>query len=483
MLAALVAPIALGDSASYAVLATATTIAAGFIFLAGGLLKFGSVSEFISKPVLKGFVFGLALTIMVKQGHKLMGIHAGQGNFFRQAWHVVISLPQVNPWTLAVGATAIGIMFLLGAVAPRVPSALVVLVLGTLAVPWFGLTQRGVEVVGTIHAGIPSLSWPAIGEDELADVFVGAFGIVLVLMAEALAAARTFAAKHKYEIDPNQELCAIGVANIASGLAGGIIVGGGMSGTAANDAGGARTQLSSITASLSVALTLAFLLPLIRNLPEAVLGAIVVHAVAHLADVGTLKYYAKLRSGSIWGAFIALFGVLQMGILKGLIFAVGLTLIALMRRLSVPQHSVLGRIPGTGNFADVERNPETEQIPGLLIFRPNGMLFFANANHVRNELRKEVKNAGKPLRAVLLNLETCPALDVTSLEMLEQLQNELHESGIKLCFVRVADPVRDLFDRSGFLECLGEGRIFAGTDVAVSAFLETRPPATRARSA
>jgi SulP family sulfate permease len=483
MLAALVAPIALGDSASYAVLATATTIAAGVIFLVGGLLKFGSVSEFISKPVLKGFVFGLALTIMVKQGHKLMGIHPGEGNFFHQAWHVVTSLPQVNPWTFAVGATAIGIMFLLGAVAPRVPSALVVLVLGTLAVPWLGLTQRGVEVVGTIHAGIPSLSWPKIGEDELADVFVGAFGIVLVLMAEALAAARTFAAKHKYEIDPNQELRAIGVANIASGLAGGIIVGGGMSGTAANDAGGARTQLSTITASLSVALTLGFLLPLIRNLPEAVLGAIVVHAVTHLADVGTLKYYAKLRSGSIWGALIALFGVLQMGILKGLIFAVGLTLIALMRRLSVPQHSVLGRIPGTGNFADVERNPETEQIPGLLIFRPNGMLFFANANHVRNELRKEVKNAGKPLRAVLLNLETCPGMDVTSLEMLEQLENELHESGIELSFVRVADPVRDLFRRSGFLELLGERRIFPGVDVGVDAFFETRPPATRARSA
>ena len=483
MLAALVAPIALGDAARYVILATATTIAAGFIFLAGGLLKLGSVSEFISKPVLKGFVFGLALTIMVKQAHKLMGIHAGQGNFFHQAWHVVTSLPQVNPWTFAVGAIAIGIMFLLGAVAPRVPSALVVLVLGTLAVPWFGLSQRGVEVVGTIHAGIPSLSWPAIGEDELADVFVGAFGIVLVLMAEALAAARTFAAKHKYEIDPNQELCAIGVANVASGLAGGIIVGGGMSGTAANDAAGARTQLSTITASLSVALTLAFLLPLIRNLPEAVLGAIVVHAVAHLADVGTLKYYAKLRSGSIWGALIALFGVLQMGILKGLIFAVGLTLIALMRKLSVPQHSVLGRIPGTGNFADVERNPETEQVPGLLIFRPNGMLFFANANHVRNELRKEVKKASKDLRAVVLNLETCPGMDVTSLEMLEQLRDELHESDIDLLFVRVADPVRDLFGRSGFLELLGEGRIFAGVDVAVSAFLETRPPAAHARRA
>src|SRR5277367_3284482 len=473
MLAALVAPIASGDSTRYVVLASGAAIAAGIIFLAGGLLKLGAVSEFISKPVLKGFVFGLALTIMVKQAHKLTGISSGQGNFFHLVWHVITSLKELSPWTCAVGAIAITVMFLLGIFVPRVPSALVVLVLGVLSVSWFGLKQHHVEVVGTIQAGMPSLSLPRIGEDQLADVFVGAIGIVLVLTAESLAAGRTFAAKHKYDINPNQELCAMGAANIASGVFGGIIVGGGMSGSAANDSGGARTQLSTITSSLFVGLTLAYLLPLIRNLPVAVLGAIVVHAVEHLADVGTLRYHARLHSGSIWGALIALFGVLQMGILKGLIFAVALTLIALMRKLSVPQHSVLGRIPGTGNFADVERYPGTERIPGLLIFRPNGMLFFANANHVRNELRKEVKNAGKPIRAVLLNLETCPGLDVTSLEMLEQLQNELHESGIKLCFVRVADPVRDLFDRSGFLECLGEGRIFAGTDVAVSAFLET----------
>jgi MFS superfamily sulfate permease-like transporter len=369
MLAALVAPLASGDSARYVLLASATTIAAGVIFFAGGMFRLGSVSQFISKPVLKGFAFVLGLTIMVKQGSKLMGISAGHGNFFHQAWHVITSLREVNPWTLTVGATAIGIMFLLGAVAPRVPSALVVLALGILAVPWFGLAARHVEVVGTIQAGIPSLTLPRIGEDEWADVFVGAIGIVLVLMAEALAAAHTFAAKHKYEIDPNQELYALGAANVASGLFGGIIVGGGMSGTAANDASGARSQLSTITASLSVGLTLAFLLPMIRNLPEAILGAIVVHAVAHLVDVRTLRYYARLRTGSLWIALIALVGVLQMGILKGLIFAVGLTLIALMRRLSVPQHSVLGKLPDSRNFADVERYPEAQQIPGLLIFR------------------------------------------------------------------------------------------------------------------
>lgn len=472
MLAALVAPIALGDSARYVALASGAAMAAGVIFLAGGLLKLGAVSEFISKPVLKGFVFGLALTIMVKQAHKLTGITAGQGNFFQLVWHVITSLKEANLWACAVGAIAIAVMFLLSAFVPRVPSALVVLVLGILSVSWFGLKQHDVEVVGTIQAGMPSLSLPRIGEDQAADVFVGAIGIVLVLTAESLAAGRTFAAKNKYEINPNQELCAMGAANIASGLFGGIIVGGGMSGTAANDSGGARTQLSTITSSIFVGLTLAYLLPLISNLPEAVLGAIVVHAVAHLVDVGTLRYYARLRSGSIWGALAALFGVLQMGILKGLIFAVALTLVAVMRRLSAPQDSVLGRLGGSGNFVDVGRHPEAEQIPHLLIFRPNGMLFFANANRIRNHLLEFTKQSNRSLHAVLINLEASPEIDVTSLEMLGQLRSELEGSGVVLYFARAADRVRDLFDRSGFTERVGANRIFPGVDSAVDAFLK-----------
>ena len=476
MLAALVAPIAGGNSAQYAVLACGAAIAAGLIFLLGGVLKLGVVSEFISKPVLKGFVFGLALTIMVKQAHKLTGISAGKGNFFHLVWHLITSLKEANLLVCAVGAVALAVMFLLGAFAPRVPSALVVLVLGVLSVSWLGLKQHDVEVVGTIQAGMPSLSLPRLNEEEWAGLFVGAIGIVLVLTAEALAAGRTFAAKHKYEINPNQELCAMGAANIASGLFGGIIVGGGMSGTAANDSGGARTQLSTITSSIFVGLTLAYLLPLIRNLPEAVLGAIVVHAVAHLADVNTLRYYVKLRSGSFAGALIALFGVLQMGILKGLIVAVGITLVIVMRKLSTPQDSVLGRLGHSENFVDVARHPEAEQIPHLLIFRPNGVLFFANANRIRNRLRELTRPSEISLRAVLINLEASPEIDVTTLEMLEQLHNELHESGIELYLARVSDRVRDLFDRSGFTERVGSNRLFPGVDSAVNAFLKDGAP-------
>jgi len=375
----------------------------------------------------------------------------------------------VNLWTLGVGVSLLVVMLLLRGVAPRVPSALVVLVLGILSVSWFGLANHGVEVVGKIQAGMPSMTLPRVGEEDLADVLMGAIGIVLVLFAETLAAGRTFAAKHGCKIAPNQELFAMGIANLTSGLLGGMIVGGGMSGTAANDSAGARTQLSTITASLSVGITIAFLLSLFRNLREAILGAIVVYAVAHLADVGTLKYYAKLRTGSIRVALVALFGVLQMGILKGLIVAVGLTLIALMHKLSSPQDSVLGRLPGSENFVDVARHPEAEQIPGLLIFRPNGVLFFANANRVHSRLRELIKGSGTSLRAVIMNLEASPEIDVTSLEMLAELGKELSESGIHFCFARVADPVRDLFERSSFLKQL-DGRVFRTVDSAVNAF-------------
>lgn len=479
MLMALVAPIAQGNATRYSLLVSATTFAAGLIFILGGAFKLGAVSEFISKPVLKGFVFGLGLTIMVKQAHKVMGISGGQGNFFHQSWHVLTSLDEINLWTLVVGAAAIVIMFILGAMAPRLPSALVVLVLGIIGASAFGFEHHGVEVVGTIYAGIPSLRLPKVGEDAFADIFVGAIGIVLVLAAEALAAARTFATKNKYEINPNQELLALGAANVVSGLFGGMIVGGGMSGTAANDASRAQTQLSTIAASLSVGLTLAFLLPLIRNLPEAVLGAIVIHAVSHLVDVRTLRHYAKLRTGSIWAALAALFGVLQMGILKGLIFAVGLTLIVLMRKLSSPQDSVLGRLPGSTNFVDVSRHHQAEQVAGLMIFRPNGILFFANANRIHNRLRELVKQAGLSLRTVLINLEASPDVDVTSLEMLVELRKELRASGIDLYFARVADPVRDLFECSGFLQELGEDKILPEIEAAVAKFLENEQPPVR----
>ena len=468
MLAALVAPLAQGDAGRYLVLASATAIAAGLLLLTGSLFKLGFVSEFISKPVLKGFVFGLAVTIMIKQAPKLLGIEQGHGDAIDRAWHILTSLPLTNLWTLAVGASALAVIFLLAAYVPRIPSALVVLVLGILSVGWFNLERHGVEIVGSIPTGLPVLGLPPVARNEMPNLFAGALGIVLIVYAEALAAARTFAGKHNYDINPNQELAALGAANVASGLSQGMIVGGGMSGTAANDSGGARTQLAAIVSSLAVLLTLLFLMPLFHNLPEAVLGAIVIHAVWHLADIKELRRFARLRTGSVWAALVALTGVLVLGPLPGLVLAMILTIIALMKRISAPQDSVLGHLPNTGNFADIALHPDAERIPGLLIFRPNGPMFFANANRTHNRLRTLISESTGALRAVILNLEASPISDVTTLDMLQQLKNELDKAGVELVFARVADPVHDLFRKGGLLACVGEDRVFPGVDSAVA---------------
>ena len=445
MLAALVGPLANGDASRYMLLASATAICVGILLLLGAVFKLGFVSEFIAKPVLKGFVFGLALTIMLRQLPKLLGIHKGTGDFFDQLWHLLKSLADLHPATLAVGAAALADHLRPRPHRPRVPSALVVFVGGIVASRWLGLEDRGVEVVGAMQGGMPHPVFPLIARPDWAELLSGAVGIVLILYAEALAAARTFAAKYKYDIQPNQELAALGAANIASGLLQGIVVGGGMSGTAANAAGGARTQLSPMLTSLLTLLTLGFLMPLFKDLPEAVLGAIVIHAVAHLADVAELKRFARLRTGSIWVALTALVGVLAFGILKGLVVAIALTLIALMKKLAAPQESILGRLHGTGTFVDIKRFPEAEIVPGLLIVRPNGLLFFANANRVLNHIRQMMKVSVVPLRAVLLNLEAVPEIDITSLDLLDQLRADLEASGVRLYLARVADPVKDLF--------------------------------------
>jgi high affinity sulfate transporter 1 len=467
MLASLVSPLAQGDSGKYVILASATAISAGILLLIGSAFKLGFVSEFISKPVLKGFVFGLALTIIVGQVPLLFGIEKGHGDFFDKFWQLVTSLGRTNPWTLGVGAAALLITFGLGAVAPRIPSALVVFVGGILATRLLALDQHGVEIVGAMQGGLPRLLLPVLSRTDWPELLSGAAGIVLIMYAEALAAARTFASKNKYDVDANQELAALGAANVASGLFQGIVVGGGMSGTAANAAGGARTQVSTIVTSLLTFLSLAFLMPLFHDLPEAVLAAIVIHAVAHLADVKELRRFASLRTGSIWAALTALVGVLAFGILKGLVLAVCLTLAALMKKLSTPHESVLGRLPGTQTFVDVARYPEAELIPGLLIFRPNGMLFFANANRVVNHLKDLVRSSKEPLKAVLLNFEAVAETDITSLDLLEQLRADFAAAGVRLCLARVSDPVLDLFRRSGFSDRLGTGSLFRGVDAAV----------------
>jgi len=379
ILAATVAPLAAENPGKFLVLASAVSLVVGLLFLLAGLLKVGFISDFISKPVLKGFVFGIALTIVIKQLPKLMGIEKGTGPSYLQLWHTLTHIPHSNLWTVVAGAAALAVLFLGDRYFPRIPGALLVLVAGIVVSRVLELHAHGVDIVGVIPAGLPHPDFPMLTWSDWLQAAPAAVGLALVLYAESLGAARTFASKNGYDIDPNQEMHALAVANAASAIFHGMIVGGGTSGTAANDSNGAKSQVSTIAASLMVMITLLFLTGWFYHLPEAVLAAIVVHAVWHLLDFKELRRFRRIRRIEYRESIAAIVGVIAFGILNGLLLAMILTLIALMRYLSESHVAILGRLQGTHEYVDVSRHPEAEQFSGLLILRIERMLFFANA--------------------------------------------------------------------------------------------------------
>jgi MFS superfamily sulfate permease-like transporter len=289
-----------------------------------------------------------------------------------------------------------------------------------------------------------------------------------------MGAARTFAGKNGYDIEANQELRALGFANVASGIFRGMQVGGGTSGTAANDSNGAKTEVSSIAASATVIVVLLFLTGWFYHLPEAILAAIVIHAVWHLLDYKTLLRFRKISRIEWRESVVAVVGVLAFDILDGLVLAVILSLIALMRFLSMPQVVVLGRLRETGEYVDIDRHPDAEQFPGVLMLRVDRIWFFANADGIREHAKELIRQAPQPLKAIIVNLAPVPLVDVTAIDALSQLHASTVKHATRLVLAAVRDPVRDAFTRAGLLGVLGEENIFRNMQNAVESVTATR---------
>ncbi|MGA9566379.1 MAG: SulP family inorganic anion transporter [Candidatus Korobacteraceae bacterium] len=475
ILAATLAPLAVANPQKFAVLASAVAVVLGVLFMVAGILKLGFISDFISKPVLKGFVFGIALNIIIKQLPKLLGIEPGRGHAYVQLWHTLTHAAHSNLWTIAVGAASLVVLFLVDRYMRRVPGALLVLVGGIAVSRLLQLHQHGVEIVGAIPAGLPRPGMPILSWSDWLQAAPAAVGLVLVLFAESMGAARTFAGKNGYDVDPNQELRALGVANAVSGIFRGMQVGGGTSGTAANDSNGAKSEFSSIAASATVILVLLFLTGWFYHLPEAVLAAIVIHAVWHLLDYKTLLRFRQIAPNEFRQGAVAVVGVLAFDILDGLMLAVILSLIALMRFLSMPQVVVLGRLPQTGEFVDVERHPEAEQLPGVLMLRVDRIWFFANADGIREHAKKLIRDAPGPLKTIIVSLAPVPLVDVTAVDALAQLHASCVKHGRRLVLAGVRDPVRDTLARASLLTVLGEENVFRNMQTAVEAVTAATP--------
>lgn len=456
--AATVAQFAAAGSTKFTQVTIALALTTGFAAALAGLLRLGFLANYISEPVLKGFIVGLALTIIVGQLPKLFGVGKGSGNFFQKLWDLLTKLGDTSGLTLLVGLVSLALVVGLRRVAPVVPASLAAVVFGVLAVKLFHLDHHGVAIVGHIDRGLPSFGLPNVPAHEYLDLAAGAIGIMLVGFAEGLGAAKTYAARAHYAVDTNRELLGLGTANLAAGLSSGMVVNGSLSKTAVNGSAGARTQLSGLTVAGLTVVTLLFLTGLFEDLPEATLAAVVIAAVVELVDIDALVRLYEIFTGppSRFGiairpdfvaAIAAMLGVLVFDTLPGLFIGIAVSLVLLIYRASTPHVAELGNVPGArGHFTDLARNKDDVPIPGLLIVRPESGLFFANADHVRDEVRAAVARAHP--HAVVLDAETVPFIDVTAITMIEQLASDLNRDGIQLAIARDIGGVRDVIARA-----------------------------------
>ncbi len=453
--AAAVGSMVAGNSGLYATLTATLAVTAGILALFFGVARLGFIANFISEPVLKGFIIGLALTIMIGQVPKLFGVSKGDGDFFSQLVHVIGHLGDTNGWTLVVGATSLVVVLVLRKVAPVVPGSLAVVLLAILVAKVANLDHHGVELVGHIDRGLPHYGFPDAPLHDYVDLGSFAIGIVLVGFAEGLGAAKTYAAAQHYDIDTNRELIGLGAANVAAGLSSGMVVNGSLSKTAVNGSAGARTQLSGLVVALLTVLTLLFLTGLFQYLPEATLAAVVIVAVSELVDLGAMVRLYRTVTGplhAIYGhaaradfiaALAALLGVVIFDTLPGLFIGIGISVLLIVYRASRPHVAQLGLAPGAPDrYVDLARDPGAVAPGGLVVLRVESELFFANADNVRTLVRAA---AGRPgVAGVVLDVESVPAIDVTAAAMLAGLADDLHRDGVRLVLARSLGQVRDV---------------------------------------
>ena len=459
------------DPATYQAYASAFVLVTGLVFLAAGLAKLGFITQFLSKPVMDGFVMGLAIFVAVGQLNKLFGVPKPEGNTVEKLLGIIQELPQANWVAFAVGAAALALLFLLPRLSKKIPAGLVVL-FGAI-----GLSAAldlngnyGVEIVGTLPQGLPTLTFPSVPLTTYLAMILPAMGVLLVAYSEALGVAHEFAEKHGYEVNADQELNAHAAANLVSALFGGMLAAGSMSASAVKEGAGARSQVTNLVTWVVTIITVLFLTPLFATLPEAVLAALIIHAVWHIIASRKLQ---KLRLASpveFWFGVLAMAGVLFIDVLQGMIIGVVASLVFVIYRSSRPHVSSLGRVPGVpGAYSDLGRHPENTPVPGVLIVRVDAQLYYANALTVRDRVKAMIAELASPPRAVILDSTAWDEIDVTSTDVIKGLVKELHGNGIDVYWAEVHAPVLEYGRQTGLFAAIGEDHVFATVDAAVRA--------------
>ena len=456
MIAATVGAMAEGDALRYAQIASLTAFTVAALSLIAWLLRLSVLVKLISNSILVGFKAGAGLTIAMTQLPSLLGVKGGGHNFFERAFLLAGQLGQLQYLVLLIGLVALGLIVFGERWLPGKPVALGVVALSIVAATLLGLPALGVPITGDIPAGLPTLSGPALRLNDEEGIVPLAAGCLLLAYIEGVSAARTFAEKHGYPLDPRQELLGIAAANLAAALAQGYPVAGGLSQSAVNDKAGARTALALVFASATLALCLLFLTGLLENLPKAVLAAVVLTAIYGLLDFPALFRMWRVSRLDFFAAAIALVGVLLLGILQGILLAALASILLLLARMSSPHIAFLGRVPGTDSYSDMDRHPENEPLSGVLVFRPEASLIYVNADAVLRAVLDRLDDPKtSPIRMVVCDLSAAPYLDLAGCRMLHELHDELALRGASLRIVGAHGTTRDLLRADGIEQKVG----------------------------
>ncbi|MDI1302973.1 MAG: SulP family inorganic anion transporter [bacterium] len=439
VLAASTAAFANGDPVWRATLAMGIIILTGVLFMVASAAKFGSLSDFIAKPVLRGFSFGLGIVIIIKQLPKVIDIHPQTSAPLFFAGELLEQIPHWNWWGFGTGAAALALLLLLSRF-HRLPGAVIVIVLGIVAGQWFGLTTHGVELVGDIRLSLAAPELPQLDRTDWLRLAELAGAMMLVLYAESYSSIRGFALKHGDAFEPNRELFALGAANLVSGFFHGMPVGAGYSATSANEAAGAQSRAAGLIAALVILGIALTLLPFISLMPEPVLAAIVIYAVGHTLNLAVFKPYILWRRDRLV-VVIAVIAVLLLGVLDGLLAGIAVSLALMLRRLAETRISVLGQHADGHDYVNLKHHPEAKTWPGLLIVRPETPLFFANADRMLGQLQQMV-TADDSIRTVILSLEESPDLDSTSIEAVRDLAADIRARHKTLLLARLKTSAR-----------------------------------------
>ena len=466
LVAVSVAPLAGGDVGRLAVMACLLSVLIGFICILGSLLRLGFIADFLAKPVIAGFMHGLAVVIAVGQLSKVLGVHGGGETTVVQFMTVCRNLAGTHVITLVIGASCVAIILSCRRWFPRIPGQIVALIGALLVVHALELDQFGVAVVGNIPQGLPRFQIPIVSLQDFQSLVSVAFAAALVAYSDTMATSRGFASRNHYRIDANQEMLALGLGNIVAGLTQGLPVSSSGSRTAAAESAGSRTQVTSVVAAGVVACTMLFLTGLLYSLPSAALGGILIAAAWNLCDFQEFRRMWRFRGAGLMAALLTMAGVVGIGVMEGIGIGVLFSLILVLKALAFPDAAVLGQV-GPDEFRDLKRHPEAKAIPGVVVYRFSGILFFANCGAFRSQAEELIESYPDPLHGFVLDASAISEVDLAACEVLSELHEDLRDRGIRLVIANLLSNVQDRLVRGWEVAGTEKGLFSASVGAAV----------------